>query len=79
VSSAKAVGRASETEVVVQLLPGKTEACRVTLVSVFVSAALKMEAAGWTETTELPTKQHEDYKITVCTVTVGRVRRFHMD
>jgi hypothetical protein len=35
-----------------------------------------MGAAGWTETTELHTKQLEDHKIAVCTVAVGRIRGF---
>ena len=74
------VGRASETEdsrqgVVMELFPSKREACHVNLVSVFVSAALKMGAAGWTEST----KQHEGHKTAVSMATVVRIRRFHLD
>jgi hypothetical protein len=80
VSSVTTVGLASETEdnlqmVVMELLPSKREACHVNLVSVFVSAALKMGAKVWTETT----KQHEGHKTVISMATVGRIKRFHMD
>jgi hypothetical protein len=80
VSSVTAVGRASETEdsrqgVVMELLTSKREACHVTLVSVFVFAAPKMGAEGWTE----GTSQHQGHKTAVRSVTVVTIRRFHMD
>ena len=60
-----------------QLLPSKSEACHTKPRScyawktfVFVSCALKMDAAGSSETSKRPAKQHGVHKTALFTVTV---------